>query len=230
MSASGKTSKQSDKKKPKPLRVAVNSSWILKQPISKEDEERIRCYLQRFVMESEAIETSKLTNGFIKDLSIDRTQRADSFLGKLRLTSGGIYYRTCDNPSDLVNRLGDRTSEAFFEEGGEFVCFSYSTPAGVTHSIERLKEFQSGAKRKEGKRKQVKARFYQLDSLLRHLRNAFAHGQFRIVERDGDAKYIALPDANAKGIITARMLLKESTLDDWTQMLNDRDRRHWTAR
>ena len=58
-------------------------SWIKQVHESYKDDvskKKLRIYLQRFVSESEAIDATRQTNGFITDLNIYTTVQANAFL------------------------------------------------------------------------------------------------------------------------------------------------------
>ena len=62
----------------------------------------------------------------------------------------------------------------------------------------------------------------KINQLFKHLRNAFAHGSFAVVNRKNDTFYILQDEA--WGDISARMILKESTLLSWIDYLENRRR------
>lgn len=57
----------------------------------------------------------------------------------------------------------------------------------------------------------------QLNSLFYHIRNSLAHGRFDIAKRKEDNIYI-MEDVNKK-CISARMVIKESTLLNWIEII-----------
>lgn len=57
----------------------------------------------------------------------------------------------------------------------------------------------------------------QLNSLFYHIRNSFAHGRFDIIKTKTDNIFV-MEDVNKK-YISARMVLKESTLLNWIDII-----------
>lgn len=205
-------------------------SWIKQVHESYKDDvskKKLRIYLQRFVSESEAIDATRQTNGFITDLNIYTTVQANAFLEQMCFDSA-VKTRWAYTPNDLAkaaHEAGNDSSD-FIKRDYEFALICLSTAACLNKRIAGLSEFKPGAKTKTGRKRQNKSSFRRLDAVFRHLRNAFAHGQYlRVVKPDGSVWW-ALQDANGKGNVTARMLLKEDTLDAWVNLLSLRDKRY----
>lgn len=59
-----------------------------------------------------------------------------------------------------------------------------------------------------------------VERLFFHLRNSFAHGCFSIADRGGEVYYIIQDEKN--GVISARMVLKQSTLQAWIEYFHKR--------
>ncbi len=57
----------------------------------------------------------------------------------------------------------------------------------------------------------------QLNSLFYHIRNSLAHGRFDIIKRNTDNIFV-MEDVNKK-CISARMVIKESTLLNWIEII-----------
>lgn len=211
-----------------PLPCGQSEGWISKTSFDEEEKKKLKIYLLRFVSESEAIEASRLTGGFIADLTINTTVNATSFLAQMRLKDSDISFRSFESPNDLARGLRDDliANDDFLVYEGEFVYICNSTLVSVAKEINKLKEFAPNQKKKEGKKRQNKSEFRRLDAIFRHLRNSFAHGQFTRFKKDDGSYYWALQDANSKGRVTARCLLKESTLDSWVNLITLRDKRY----
>lgn len=62
-----------------------------------------------------------------------------------------------------------------------------------------------------------KAKAGDAESVLTHIRNAFAHGNTYFF----DGETLMLEDKDQRGIITARMILKKKTLLDWIQVIDN---------
>lgn len=61
----------------------------------------------------------------------------------------------------------------------------------------------------------------KVEMLFRHIRNSFAHGLFTFVSKKNERFYI-LQDENKQHYISARMIIKHSTLKRWTEILDDK--------
>lgn len=210
-----------------PLLTNESERWIATKPLTGEGKEKIQRYLLRFVTESEAIGVTGSTNGFIDDLSINTTERASSFLLQMRLKAD-IKFKAFNTPADLAKGLrdGGLADDSFTRATFEFVYLCSPGLPGVAKRVKELKEFAPGEAKKKGKKRQNKSEFHRLDAVFRHLRNAFAHGRFcRLENASGDAVW-ALQDSNSRGKVTARLLIKESTLDEWLKLLMGRDKRY----
>ncbi len=59
-----------------------------------------------------------------------------------------------------------------------------------------------------------------VDMLFRHIRNSFAHGGFTFIEKDEERFYV-LQDESC-GCISARMIVKQSTLEKWMGILDQK--------
>ena len=115
----------------------------------------------RFVSESEAIEASRLTGGFIADLTINTTVNATSFLAQMRLKDSDISFRSFESPNDLARGLRDDliANDDFLVYEGEFVYICNSTLVSVAKEINKLKEFASIRRKKKGKNGRIKVNF-----------------------------------------------------------------------
>lgn len=63
-----------------------------------------------------------------------------------------------------------------------------------------------------------KSKQNQLDCIFYHIRNCFAHGRFNISENNGDWTFV-LEDWGTKNRVSARMILKKSTLLKWIEII-----------
>lgn len=209
------------------LKVDNSVIWTDDEPLSSNRLLKLRRYASRFVMESEAIGATKQTNGFIKDLSISTTQRVRSFIRSLSLDYD-VLYAAVGDPEKLTALLQKEKLDGkdYIEAEVPFCFFVFSGLSVVSKQVNELKEFRSGEAKKSGSAKQNKSEFYRLDCLFRHLRNSIAHGQYKCLEKVDKEPMWAFQDSNSRGVITARMVLPESILDSWEQLIYSRDRRY----
>lgn len=203
------------------------SGWIATGRLPQDRLAKLRLYATRFVIECEAVGTTRQTSGFIKDLRINTTQRVRAISKKLSLNES-IFYEAKSSPEDLAELLREDNvaDDDFIGSELGFVYITFSGMKPVVEQVKCLREFRESATRKTGSAKQNKSEFYRLDSFFRHLRNAIAHGQYAYTERDDGAVFWAFQDVNAKGKVTSRMLVPESLLDSWVHELCARDKRY----
>lgn len=207
------------------LRADDSTGWM-KSSKSVVDSPILSRLMVRFVYLSEAHGVSKSREGFIKDLRVDRSERARSLYKKFEL-DGAVRLRAFSSPDDLGQALKSEglSDNSFVQCHDEFAFYLFSGHAAISKRVGELPEFKKGAKRKSGSKRQNKSEFYRLDSLFRHLRNSLAHGQcMRMENAKGEAVW-ALQDSNARGIVTSRLLLRETTLSKWIDLVNNRDKR-----
>lgn len=67
-----------------------------------------------------------------------------------------------------------------------------------------------------------KSKVGEAESVLTHIRNAFAHGNTYYF----DNKFVMFEDKDQRGVITARMILSQQSLIDWIALI-DKDRRYY---
>ena len=56
------------------------------------------------------------------------------------------------------------------------------------------------------------------ESVISHIRNAFAHGRLSFYDENGEI-YVAMEDVNNKHVVTARMILSKTTLLRWMTVI-----------
>lgn len=71
-----------------------------------------------------------------------------------------------------------------------------------------------------GQRKKEMENICDVERFFFHLRNGFAHGNFAIVEKSGKRYYVIQDESN--GQISARIILKQDTLQKWISYLYKR--------
>ena len=205
----------------------LSPSWLSNQCSEKDTVQILRKCLLRFVFEAECIGSSKQTKGFIDDLDVNSESRVRNFISYLSLDNQEkIHFRYFNSTSELEKALKEDgyDSDDFIDGDKEFI---YMVFGGTRATAARVKQLPVFCREKQkGKTRAKKADFYRIDSLFRHLRNALAHGQCRRVVKNQGTYYWAIQDNNAKGSITARMLLSEETLDKWLDLLCKRDKRY----
>lgn len=70
-----------------------------------------------------------------------------------------------------------------------------------------------------------KPKFGEAESVLTHIRNAFAHGNTYFFEN----QFVLFEDKDSRGNITARILLSQRTLIDWISII-DSEQRYYIVR
>lgn len=127
-------------------------SWIKQVHESYKDDvskKKLRIYLQRFVSESEAIDATRQTNGFITDLNIYTTVQANAFLEQMCFDSA-VKTRWAYTPNDLAKAAHEAGSDSsdFIKRDYEFALICLSTAACLN---KRLLGYQNSSRARRPK-------------------------------------------------------------------------------
>lgn len=195
------------------------SSWINKQGQANLDD--VKRYTYVFVTICEAYNTSRQTKGFIDDMRLNNTKKVSTYY--TRLINEGIHCRTAQSAAELGQYLMQSgiAEEEFDSSEREFVFYVYGSTKQLCERMSLLPEY----KKKDKTSKTNKRDYYRFDSLLRHLRNAFAHGMFACRNPTGTCAWWMLEDIRKNGVITARFYLKQATLDMWCDSIINKKRK-----
>lgn len=193
--------------------------WIAKQ--GKANLDNVKRYTYAFVTICEAYGTSKQTKGFIDDMRLNNTKKVSAYYS--RLISKGIHCRTTLSAAELGQYLMQSgvSGDEFDSSEREFAFYTYGSTKLLCERMALLPEY----KKKNKTNKTNKRDYYRFDSLLRHLRNAFAHGMFACRNPVDTCTWWMLEDIRKNGVITARFYLKQTTLDTWCDSIIDKIRK-----
>ena len=173
--------------------------------------------IDRFLFGSLALGVSEMSEGFILALDVTLSTEAQAIVEGLSDESFSL--RFFDSSTALEEELSEYCQSSDPWNCGEYYFCTRSNKANVRGEIENLKEYKkvNRAGIKSEATQHVKRRFFELDSVFRHLRNSMAHGCFRyIAECDAAPNEKALFFYDLSGSkITAAGLLSMSRLDAW---------------
>ena len=181
-------------------------------------------YVEYFLINTPALETSCRSEGWITRYKIDES---DSIDGLFEFLTEGINYYHSENSNfaesskELVEIL-EKNNKLYgeFWEGQDFIIFA--KPTKDYNQIKKLVEQKKNIPLiiESNVKGIYKYRFQQLNSLFTHLRNALAHGAFCKKQSKKGYKYI-FQDFNKDGNLRARIVVKEQTLDRWISTLTE---------
>ena len=190
------------------------SNWSARPMEYPEDLIRI---IDRFLFGSLALGASEMSKGFIRALDVTFSSEAQAVVE--RFGDESFDLRFFDSATSLEEELGNRCSNADPWDCGEYYFCTRSNKANAKGEIENLEEYKkvnrAGIKREATH--DVKRRFFELDSVFRHLRNALAHGCFRYIAKDDASmheKALFVYDLSGSKI-SAAGLLSVSRLNSW---------------
>lgn len=188
--------------------------WVSKNDFVISDE--VKCLFEWFVLGTPAIGVSKRSEGFIKYISITTTLDAESLFSYLT-DNEKIEITVFDASSDLESavKAKEMVRSEFWEEG-EFVYFVRTENEEANKQIKELEEYRS-AEQSALMHEQtsiIKRRFFNIDALFRHMRNALAHGCFVEFDRQGSVSYFMF-DINQYGKLSATISISFSRLRSW---------------
>lgn len=186
------------------------SGWT--QP-NTEISDELRSLFERYLLACPAIGTSRLSNGFIQDLGIRTSSLAREWLRQL-------------DPEHAILQFTDKVEQAnelialkqvegrLFGPSEYYIC--HRTERQATRDvIQSLPEYAETSQSKLGKKAtdSIKRRFFEVDAIYTHVRNALAHGCFRFLEEDGTLFFFdrRAEDKN----LSAAGLLHVETLNRW---------------
>lgn len=204
------------------LKADGYSKWIPPEI----NEENILWILNEYVIKTPSYGTSKKSRDLFNFYGYTDAQEYKNLYDELLKNMDTDNVAFCNSYEDLKNSILNHP----------IMCFLDATPiptaevvlcyAGSNSEDKLFKncfpELKVDAKGKKNLERQSEAEFNRnivyIDKLFAHIRNAFAHGSFADVVYNGET-YFFLQDENNNGYISARMLLKETTLKEWLCVL-----------
>ena len=166
----------------------------------------------RYLLHSLATGASSMGQSCIDALSLCNSAIAFGYLKRLEVI--GLKCSFAGSTSEVdsyVEKLGDKPWEA----DPFFVCIR-SARTETIQRIHELREYQEVAASavSEEVGEIVQRRFIEVDSLFRHLRNALAHGQFRV---NGTNLFFFDLKQDGKSL-SCCALVPLSTLNEWYEV------------
>ncbi|MEG1167684.1 MAG: hypothetical protein RSD93_06455 [Gordonibacter sp.] len=178
------------------------------------DEEMAHIY-ERFLLGSMALGVSSMSEGFIDTLGIRNTILVKDFMELLELGDFAFEFKeSVDEVERHIENLLETNCELW--SGREYYVCNRSCANQITEACTHLPEYAevAGTPLANSGVKLIKRRFYELDSIFRHIRNSLAHGTFR-VGGEGEQRMFFFYDLNKNSKITAVALLSFARLNEW---------------
>lgn len=167
---------------------------------------------EQYLLASPAIGASARSSGFISDLGITTSALAEEWLRVLNPERSIIHFY--ESAASLEEKAIELQGNNLLFGPNQYYLCTRSEKTQLIRSVEKLDEYSASANSKLGKRatKLIKRRYYEVDSVYRHIRNALAHGCFELnthdrfffLDMDGDAEKL-----------TAIGMLTINTLEEW---------------
>lgn len=165
---------------------------------------------ERYLLGTLATDCSRMGNDFIPTLSLSYSSYAESYLNRMR-EHLNISFK--DSSADVENEVNTWTVDPWTLD--PFYICTRTENVKTKNQVERLAEYQGMADTKisEEVGPLIKRRFHEIDSIYRHLRNALAHGCFRLVNHcEGNRLFFYDLSGNS---LTCVALVPLSTLEKW---------------
>lgn len=191
--------------------------WVNKEtPISEE----LLNLLKWFVLQSPAFGESKLGIDLISEAGIERSSKAEA-----------LYNKLTDNvrcePKGNSEEVGKELSKMLLDKGfpkEEIAVFTIVEPQNYSGVLNLLSERETdvgSSPAEEDEKKLIKNKYYKLDSLFRHLRNALSHGCLKEITIDGRRAFL-FHDVMTKEPhrVTAVMAFTYERLHGWYTEIN----------
>ena len=124
------------------------------------------------------------------------------------------WHKPWSSPEYLDKKMAEATTNENFLKKSEYV----EDMTGALESVGLLNNFTADLSCEKACIYAGKEDKYL--SVLHHIRNCFAHGRFRIFRRGkGYDVYYAFEDMTTTGHVSARMLIKQTTLKKWIDII-----------
>lgn len=138
--------------------------------------------VDRYLLGSLAIGVSQMSRSFIEALDVTLSVEAETIVKQLAGESLDMVF--FDSAAELKEKFESLQIENSPWEHEEYFYCIRTNKAEARTKVESLKEYEKANRQglKEEATSQIKRRFYELDSIFRHLRNALAHGCFRYID------------------------------------------------
>lgn len=179
--------------------------------------------VREFLLCSPALEVSVRSSGWISRFGVNDSDDAEILFTEMMrdirlLKSDGNRYATSVKEVEALLEANELLDGNFWECGSFAV---YTVPNDVKTQVNKAIDaaVAKNSALKDKKRKLVKDKYLQMDSLFRHLRNAIAHGAFQIKEMNNGKRVCVFQDSSTSGDLSARAVIGEEKLRGWIALL-----------
>lgn len=167
---------------------------------------------ERYLLASPAIGASIRSSGFISDLGITTSALAEEWPRILDPEDNIIQF--FESAASLEKRAIELQSNNLLFGPNQYYLCTRSEKSQLIKTVEKLDEYSASASSKLGKKatKLIMRRYYEVDSVYRHIRNALAHGCYELIAHD---RFFFLDLDNDAAKLTAIGVLTTNTLEKW---------------
>ena len=194
--------------------IAVDySTWSVKPDHL--DENMVRLY-ERFLLGSLATGASKMSSDFISALGITTTALAEGYLTKL--AGEKICFDFKELAADVEEAVTELGADPWDATLPSYFIAVRSAKDELDSQIQSLPEYKEAKDKNLGKEVTplIKRRFFEIDTIYRRLRNALAHGCFRLIAAgDQEEERLFFYDIDTKGNVSCCSLVPFAMLDQW---------------
>lgn len=165
---------------------------------------------ERYLLGTLATGCSRMSNDFIPTLSLNYSSYAEGYLSRMR-EHLNVSFK--DSSADVEKEVCTWTVDPW-DCDPFYICIRSDNPK-TTSQVEHLAEYRDAADTKISSEAEplIKRRFHEIDSIYRHLRNALAHGCFRLVDHcEGNRLFFYDLSGNS---LTCVALVPLSILEEW---------------
>lgn len=181
----------------------------------------VRLY-ERFLLGTLATGASKMSDSFISVLGISSSLLAESYL--TRLSGEGVVFDFKDSAADVEKAVGEFACSPWDEGLDPYFIATRTEKDEAVKQIKSLSEYREAENTGLGEEATplIKRRFIEVDSVYRHLRNALAHGCFRVLTESGPSnKKLFFYDIDRNDAVSCCALVSFAMLENWYQVACD---------
>lgn len=169
--------------------------------------------IQNFLLKSLAYNTTHMTDSFINTFGINNATEAEALRDRI-MQSIDMKIKFHDTAKKLEESLHNMENSTPWL-GGEF----YECVICKNSELEKKLNYMQNHKKNNSRlevevNKITKIRYFEVDTIYRHIRNALAHGCFRITRNNK----VFIFDLNDKGSLSACGLISFDHLNNLYQM------------
>lgn len=176
--------------------------------------DEMSCIVKRYLFRSPAYGVSRMAESFTDSMRITQSALAEAMLERIK-EKIEIEPAFFDSGPEVEKAL-DKYGESPWNKEEDFYICTRTNKDSLREAIEKTAE--SSVKEVPGlgsdATKNILRRYNELDAMYRHIRNAIAHGCFRVVTTGGEDRFFFF-DISSSGTISACGMLKFSSLDAW---------------